>query len=76
MSHIMGKPMFIQQPKNGMLAHPGLFGKKQVKRDQNWRKMTQKGAIHAKNPAKQPEHYQTTNHERHQLRRIIREGRK
>lgn len=49
--------------------------KKQVKRDQNWRKMTQKGAIHAKSPAKQPERYMTTNHERHIMRRLAREGR-
>lgn len=49
--------------------------KKQVKRDQKWRKMTQKGAIHAKNPAKQPERSEYTNHERHIMRRIAREGR-
>lgn len=53
----------------------GQMPKKQVKRDQNWRKMTQKGAIHAKNPAKQPERYMTTNHERHIMRRLAREGR-
>lgn len=50
--------------------------KKQVKRDQNWRKMTQKGAIHAKNPAKQPERSIMTNHERHVMRRIAREAKK
>lgn len=55
---------------------PVIFGKKLVKRDAKGRKMTQKGAIHAKNGAKQPEHYQLANHERHQLRRIIREGKK
>lgn len=48
--------------------------KKCVKRDQNWRKMTQKGAIHAKNPAKQPNRYLMTNHERHTMRRLAREG--
>lgn len=50
--------------------------KKQVKRDQSGRKMTQKGATHAKNPAKQPERFLSTNHERHLLRRIAREGNK
>lgn len=49
--------------------------KKQVKRDQKWRKMTQKGAIHAKSPAKQPDRSEYTNHERHIMRRIAREGR-
>lgn len=53
----------------------GQMSKKQVKRDQNWRKMTQKGAIHAKNPAKQPERSIMTNHERHIMRRLAREGR-
>lgn len=48
--------------------------KKRVKRDQNWRKMTQKGATHAKNPAKQPNRYLMTNHERHTMRRLAREG--
>lgn len=50
--------------------------KKRVKRDQNWRKMTQKRAIHAKNPAKQPERYISTNHERHIMRRLVREANK
>lgn len=50
--------------------------KKRVKRDQNWRKMTQKGAIHAKNPAKQPTRYISTNHERHVMRRLAREANK
>lgn len=50
--------------------------KKQVKRDQSGRKMTQKGAIHAKNPSKQPGRFLSTNHERHLLRRIAREGNK
>ena len=49
--------------------------KKQVERDQNERKMTQKGAIHAKHPAKQPDRSEYTNHERHIRRRIAREGR-
>lgn len=49
--------------------------KKQVKRDQNGRKMTQKGAIHAKNPTKQPDRSGYTNHERHVMRRIAREAR-
>jgi len=54
---------------------PLLFGKKLVKRDAKGRKMTQKGAIHAKNPAKQPERFLMTNHERHIMRRLAREGR-
>lgn len=54
----------------------GQMPKKQVKRDQSGRKMTQKGATHAKNPAKQPERFLSTNHERHLLRRIAREGNK
>ena len=35
--------------------------KKQVERDQNERKMTQKGAIHAKHPAKQPDRSEAQN---------------
>lgn len=54
----------------------GQMPKKQVKRDQNGRKMTQKGAIHAKNPAKQPDRSEYTNHERHIMRRIAREAKK
>lgn len=76
MGHTMGKPTKFMAGNRKLKAHPGWFSKKNVKRDQNWRKMTQKSAIHAKNPAKQPEHYESTNHERHQLRRLIREGKK
>ena len=59
-----------------MLNFGGQMPRKRVKRDQNWRKMTQKGAIHAKNPAKQPERYISTNHERHIMRRLAREANK
>lgn len=70
MAHIMGKPMSIKQPRKGMLAYPGIFGKKNVKRDVKGRKMTQKGAIHQKNSAKQPNRTTETNHERHVMRQI------
>lgn len=59
-----------------LLNFGGQPPKKRVKRDQNWRKMTQKRAIHAKNPAKQPERYISTNHERHIMRRLAREANK
>lgn len=59
-----------------LLNFGGQLPKKRVKRDQNWRKMTQKGAIHAKSPAKQPERYISTNHERNVMRRLAREANK
>lgn len=75
MTHTTGRSMKTGEGRK-LIAHPGWFAKKQVKRDQSGRKMTQKGAIHAKNPAKQPERFLSTNHERHLLRRIAREGNK
>ena len=47
-----------------------VFGKKLFKRDVKGRKMTQKGAIHAKNEAKQPNRTELTNHERIVIRRL------
>lgn len=49
-----------------------VFGKKLVKRDVKGRKMTQKGAIHAQNEAKQPNRSELTNHERIAIRRLAR----
>lgn len=74
MSHTTGRPIEMGSQRK-LQAFPGWFAKKQVKRDQNWRKMTQKGAIHAKHPAKQPDRSEYTNHERHIMRRIARGGR-
>ena len=56
--------------KNIYINLPALVGKKLVKRDVKGRKMTQKGAIHQKNSAKQPNRSMLSNHERHQLRSI------
>lgn len=53
---------------------PMLLGKKLVKRDAKGRKMTQKGAIHAKNAPKQPNRSEFTNHERHKIRKLEREA--
>lgn len=52
-----------------------IFGKKLVKRDAKGRKMTQKGAIHAKNAPKQPNRSELTNHDRIQIRRLARQER-
>lgn len=47
-----------------------IFGKKARKRDIKGRKMTQKGAIHAKNPPRQPNRSAKSNRERHVERQI------
>ena len=54
---------------------PVIFGKKLVKRDQNGRKMTQKGAIHAKNLPKQPNRSKLSQHDRVVIYRLSKKER-